>query len=219
MSLIAAAVVTDSSITIRRVPIEFLEIELATLEGMGMKYDLDAGVHVGQRQDAARRPHDDPGAAARADRQDPPDAVPGPQHRQPALLRAHRGRRRGQHDDPRLGLREPRDLPHRADQGRRQGAAARPAPRHRRGPDPLARGRGRLPARAASRPSSCCSRCSPRPARRCCATSTSSTAATRTSPSVSTRSAPPSRSSATSDTGLTALAGLRPVCPRRPLDG
>ena len=40
MSLIAAAVVTDSSITIRRVPIEFIEIELATLDGMGMKYNL-----------------------------------------------------------------------------------------------------------------------------------------------------------------------------------
>ena len=42
MSLIAAAVVTDSAITIRRVPIEFIEIELATLDGMGMKYDLSA---------------------------------------------------------------------------------------------------------------------------------------------------------------------------------
>ncbi len=40
MSLLAAAVVTDSQITIRRVPIEFIEIELATLDGMGMKYDL-----------------------------------------------------------------------------------------------------------------------------------------------------------------------------------
>ena len=40
MSLLAAAVVTGSSITIERVPIEFLEIELATLDGMGMKYDL-----------------------------------------------------------------------------------------------------------------------------------------------------------------------------------
>ena len=40
MSLIAAAVVTDSEITIRRVPIEFIEIELATLDGMGMKYQL-----------------------------------------------------------------------------------------------------------------------------------------------------------------------------------
>jgi UDP-N-acetylglucosamine 1-carboxyvinyltransferase len=39
-SLVAAAVVTGSAITIRRVPIEFIEIELATLEGMGMEYGL-----------------------------------------------------------------------------------------------------------------------------------------------------------------------------------
>jgi UDP-N-acetylglucosamine 1-carboxyvinyltransferase len=40
MSLLAAAVVTESAITIRRVPIEFMEIELATLEGMGMQYSM-----------------------------------------------------------------------------------------------------------------------------------------------------------------------------------
>lgn len=39
MSLLAAAIVTNSEITIRRVPIEFLEIELATLEEMGFNYD------------------------------------------------------------------------------------------------------------------------------------------------------------------------------------
>src|SRR6478735_5224416 len=39
MSLLAAAIVTESEITIRRVPIEFLEIELATLEEMGFNYD------------------------------------------------------------------------------------------------------------------------------------------------------------------------------------
>ncbi len=38
MSLLTAAIVTDSEITIRRVPIEFLEIELATLEEMGFDY-------------------------------------------------------------------------------------------------------------------------------------------------------------------------------------
>ena len=38
MSLLAAAVVTESAITIRRVPIEFMEIELTLLEAMGMKY-------------------------------------------------------------------------------------------------------------------------------------------------------------------------------------
>ena len=38
--LLAAAIVTESEITIRRAPIEFLEIELATLAGMGMRYSL-----------------------------------------------------------------------------------------------------------------------------------------------------------------------------------
>ncbi|MFC6285280.1 helix-turn-helix domain-containing protein [Nocardioides sp. GCM10027113] len=38
MSLLAAAIVTSSSITIKRVPIEFLEIELALLEEMGFEY-------------------------------------------------------------------------------------------------------------------------------------------------------------------------------------
>jgi UDP-N-acetylglucosamine 1-carboxyvinyltransferase len=38
MSLLAAAIVTKSEITIQRVPIEFLEIELATLEEMGFEY-------------------------------------------------------------------------------------------------------------------------------------------------------------------------------------
>lgn len=39
MSFIAAAAVTDSEFTITRAPIEFLELELAVLEGMGLKYD------------------------------------------------------------------------------------------------------------------------------------------------------------------------------------
>jgi UDP-N-acetylglucosamine 1-carboxyvinyltransferase len=42
MSLLAAAIVTDSEITIRRVPIEFLEIELAVLEQMGFRYERSA---------------------------------------------------------------------------------------------------------------------------------------------------------------------------------
>ncbi|HEX3812605.1 MAG TPA: UDP-N-acetylglucosamine 1-carboxyvinyltransferase [Mycobacteriales bacterium] len=39
MSLLAAAIVTSSEITIRRAPIEFLEIELALLEEMGLDYE------------------------------------------------------------------------------------------------------------------------------------------------------------------------------------
>jgi len=42
MSLLTAAIVTNSRITVRRVPIEFLEIELATLEEMGFNYDRSA---------------------------------------------------------------------------------------------------------------------------------------------------------------------------------
>lgn len=40
MTFLAAAVVTKSSITIRRVPIEFVEIELAILRTMGFRYDM-----------------------------------------------------------------------------------------------------------------------------------------------------------------------------------
>ncbi|MGW8377196.1 UDP-N-acetylglucosamine 1-carboxyvinyltransferase [Streptomyces sp. ODS28] len=42
MSLLAAAVVTESELTVRRVPAEFLEIELAVLEEMGLVVDRGA---------------------------------------------------------------------------------------------------------------------------------------------------------------------------------
>lgn len=42
MSLLTAGIVTDSQITVRRVPIEFMEIELATLHEMGLQYSLSA---------------------------------------------------------------------------------------------------------------------------------------------------------------------------------
>lgn len=40
MSFVAAAVVTDSELTITRAPIEFLELELATLGEMGLEYEV-----------------------------------------------------------------------------------------------------------------------------------------------------------------------------------
>ena len=40
MSFVAAAVVTNSHITVKRAPIEFLEIEMATLAGMGLDFSL-----------------------------------------------------------------------------------------------------------------------------------------------------------------------------------
>jgi len=42
MSFLAAAIVTNSEITVKRAPIEFLEIELQTLEDMGFRYELSA---------------------------------------------------------------------------------------------------------------------------------------------------------------------------------
>lgn len=42
MSLITAGIVTNSEVTIRRVPIEFMEIELATLEQMGQQLEVSA---------------------------------------------------------------------------------------------------------------------------------------------------------------------------------
>lgn len=38
MSFVAAGVVTNSEITVKRVPIEFMELEMATLGGMGLEY-------------------------------------------------------------------------------------------------------------------------------------------------------------------------------------
>ena len=107
-------------ITIQRVPIEFLEIELATAGGDGLPVLPLRGVRRPQRPHPPGRHHHPAERAARAARQDPPDAVPGPQHRQPAVLRGHRRGRRGPDAAARLGLREPRDLPHRAQQARRR---------------------------------------------------------------------------------------------------
>ena len=94
MSLLAAAIVTESEITIQRVPIEFLEIELATLEEMGFHYDLSEEYVARNEQHPPGRHHHPAVAPARPSRQDPPDAVPRPQHRQPAVLRRDRRRRR-----------------------------------------------------------------------------------------------------------------------------
>ena len=40
MSLIAAGIVTDSEITVKRAPIEFIEIEMAILDNMGLKCEI-----------------------------------------------------------------------------------------------------------------------------------------------------------------------------------
>ncbi|MDR1767618.1 MAG: UDP-N-acetylglucosamine 1-carboxyvinyltransferase [Propionibacteriaceae bacterium] len=71
MSLITAGIVTNSEITVRRSPIEFLEIELAILGEMGLDYDLspsyraengqtkllDVTIHPSQLRAAADKIH------------------------------------------------------------------------------------------------------------------------------------------------------------------
>ena len=39
MSLVAAGIVTNSEITVKRIPIEFMELEMAILAGMGLQYE------------------------------------------------------------------------------------------------------------------------------------------------------------------------------------
>ena len=77
MSLLAAAIVTDSELTIRRVPIEFLEIELARAGGDG---PATTSAPPSTSADNGRTRLVDltvrPSKLQRAHRQDPPDAVP-----------------------------------------------------------------------------------------------------------------------------------------------
>ena len=104
MSMLAAAIVTGSEITVRRAPIEFLEIELVLLEEMGLRYDRGPEYVAvnGFTRLVDLRPV--PLDAEITDRQDSPDAVPRPQHRQPPVLRGHRRERARLDPDPRLGL-------------------------------------------------------------------------------------------------------------------
>ena len=199
MSLIAAAVVTESTITIERVPIEFLEIELATLEEMGLRVD---------KTDEYRAKN---GHTRLVDLTIHPSALKAPVDKiapMPfpglnidnlpffALIAACAEGTTMIHDwvyeNRAIYLTELTKI----------GGQVQLLDPHRlmidRPHAEVASGRGHVPAGAAPGSSSS-SRCWPPPARRCCATSTSSTAATRTSPSASTPSARRSRRSATSD--------------------
>ena len=151
MSLVAAAIVTDSEVTVRRVPIEFMEIELALLEEMGLNYDrsdeylADNGetrlVDVTTHPSALHAPLD----------KIHPMPFPGLNIDNLPFFAIIAAAANGLDAAARLGLREPRHLPHRAEQAGRHGQAARPAPGAHRGSHPVARCRGHLPAGAAAR--------------------------------------------------------------------
>ena len=125
----------------RRVPIEFLEIELAVLEEMGLDHDrtpeycADNGrtrlVDLTVRPSKLEAPID----------KIHPMPFPGLNIDNVPFFAAIAAVRAGQDADPRLGLRQPRDLPHGPEPPRRPPPAPRPAPGPGRGPDPLARRR------------------------------------------------------------------------------
>ena len=119
MSLLAAAIVTKSEITIRRVPIEFLEIELATLEEMGFRYDRSEEyvAHNGETRLVDLTTH-------ASDLRAPLDKIhpmpfPGLNIDNLPFFAVIAAVADGPDAAARLGLREPRDLPHRAQQARR----------------------------------------------------------------------------------------------------
>ena len=76
MSLLAAGIVTRSEITIRRAPIEFLEVELAILEEMGLDYDRSDEYPAANGRTRLVDLTVRPSTLRRDGRQDPPDAVP-----------------------------------------------------------------------------------------------------------------------------------------------
>ena len=154
MTLLAAAIVTDSEITVKRVPIEFIEIELAVLEEMGFRYDLSEEYLAANGQHPAGRPHH-PATRCCTPPLDKihPMPFPGLNIDNLPFFAVIAATAQGQtllHD----WVYENRaHLPHRAEQARRPGHADGPAPGDDRGPDPLVGRRGGLPARRCARPS------------------------------------------------------------------
>ena len=199
MSLLAAAIVTGSRITIQRVPIEFLEIELALLEEMGFRYQrseeyvasnghtrlIDLTTFPSVLHAPLDKIHPMPFPGLNIDNL-PFFAVIAAVATGQTLLHdwVYENRAIYLTDLNKLGAQVKLLDPHRV---------------LVEGPTQLHRHRDDVPARAAPRRGASCWRCSPPRAPRCCGRRTSSTAATRTSPSGSTRSAPPSRPSATSE--------------------
>ena len=148
MSLLTAAIVTQSEITIQRVPIEFLEIELAVLEEMGLNFDLteeyvaanghtrlvDLSVHASQLRSPIDKIHPMPFPGLNIDNL-PFFAVIAATAQGKTVIHdwVYENRAIYLTELNRLG---------------RAGTAARPAPGHRRGTNPLAGDRSGLPAGA-----------------------------------------------------------------------
>ncbi len=151
MSLLTAGIVTDSTLTVTRAPIEFLEIELATLAEMGLRFDVtdeyaaangrtrlvDITVHPSELHAPIDKIHAMP--------------FPGLNIDNLPFFVVIAAMRRGHHARARLGVRGPGDPPARPDPPRRERHPARPAPPRRHRSDALLRRRDQLPAGAPPR--------------------------------------------------------------------
>lgn len=210
MSLITAAIVTDSELTVRRVPIEFMEIELAQLEEMGLHFTrseeyashngrtrlVDVTVYPSTLRAPIDKIHPMPFPGLNIDNV-PFFAVIAAAANGTTLIHDWVYENRAIH------LTELNKL----------GGRVRLADPHRiyvDGPTHCRARRSSARRPCAPRCASCW-RCWPPRAPRCCATSTSSTAGTRTSPNASTSSARRSSRSATSRSSV-----ARAVVTRRP---
>ena len=141
MSLITAAIVTESEVTVQRAPIEFLDVELAILAEMGLDYVLSPEYRScnGQTRlvDITVRPSVLHAAADKIH----PMPFPGLNIDNLPFFAVIAAVAEGTDHDPRLGVREPRDPPGRAEQAGCRRAVARPAPDRGHRTDPVARAR------------------------------------------------------------------------------
>jgi UDP-N-acetylglucosamine 1-carboxyvinyltransferase len=91
MFFIAAAIVTKSKLTIKRCPINFLELELLKLEKMGLRFKKNIQtVFFIERPHRIDRRHRVPIAPRRPSGKNPPRRLSGAQHGQSAVFRRHR---------------------------------------------------------------------------------------------------------------------------------
>ena len=197
MSLLAAAIVTESEITIRRVPVEFLEIELATLEEMGFRYQLSEEYVARNERTRLVDVTTKPGPLHAPLDKIHPMPFPGLNIDNLPFFAVIAAVATGQtllhdwvYENRAIYLVELNKLggdvklldPHRV---------MIEGPTHWSGAEVVC-------PRPSGRPWSSCWRCSPPRAPACCGRRTSSTAGTKTSPSASTSSAPTSSRSGTS---------------------
>ena len=151
MSLLTAGIVTGSELTVRRAPIDFLEIELAVLAEMGLRYQLSAEYLADNGHTRLADITISPSTLKAPIDKIHPMPFPGLNIDNLPFFAVIAATGRGLDADPRLGLRQPGDPPLGPDPAGRRRPAAGPAPRAGQRADALVERRGGLPAGAAPR--------------------------------------------------------------------